>query len=91
MNAVRLIRSTKKKLKTYRLDGFDSPLKDVTSFCDEHEIEVVNMKEEYVDPKYRRRKTNITNRHHYVVNNFNTVLDMQIQEFGNRFSEVTTD
>ncbi|KAD4982739.1 hypothetical protein E3N88_19410 [Mikania micrantha] len=87
LNTVDLIRSTKEKLQSYRLEGFDSLLKDVTSFCDKHETEVVNMEEEYVDPKYRRRKTNITNRHHYVVNNFNTVLDMQIQEFGNRFSE----
>ncbi|XP_076915293.1 uncharacterized protein LOC143574591 [Bidens hawaiensis] len=91
MNAVELVRSTKKALENYRLEGFDSLLKDVTSFCDKYEIEVVNMEDEYVDPKNRRRKTNITNRHHYVVNNFNTVLDMQIQELGNRFNEVTTD
>ncbi|XP_022032604.1 uncharacterized protein LOC110933702 [Helianthus annuus] len=46
------------------------------------------MEDEYVDPKNRRKKTNITNRHHFVVNNFNTVLDMQIQELGNRFNEL---
>ncbi|XP_022008156.1 uncharacterized protein LOC110907486 [Helianthus annuus] len=38
--------------------------------------------------KNRRKKTNITNRHHFVVNNFNTVLDMQIQELGKRFNEL---
>ncbi|XP_076944257.1 uncharacterized protein LOC143614821 [Bidens hawaiensis] len=32
-----------------------------------------------------------TNRDHYVVNNFNTVLNLQIQELGNRFNEVTTN
>ncbi|XP_076913817.1 uncharacterized protein LOC143572577 [Bidens hawaiensis] len=52
---------------------------------------MVNMEAAYVDPKNRRKKTGITNRHHYVVNNFNTVLDMQIQELGNRFNEVTTN
>ncbi|KAK1423503.1 hypothetical protein QVD17_18806 [Tagetes erecta] len=91
LNAVELVRSTKEELQRYQLEGFDSLLKDVTSFCDKYEIEVVNMEDEYVDPKYKRRKTNITNRHHYVVNNFNTVLDMQIQELGNRFNEVTTE
>ncbi|KAK1432551.1 hypothetical protein QVD17_09448 [Tagetes erecta] len=91
LNAVELVRSTKEELQRYRLEGFDSLLKDVTSFCDKYEIEVVNMEDEYVDPKYKRRKTNITNRHHYVVNNFNTVLDMQIQELGSRFNEVTTE
>ncbi|KAI3830206.1 hypothetical protein L1987_04340 [Smallanthus sonchifolius] len=91
LNAVELVRSTKEELHRYRLEGFDSLLKDVTSFCDKYEIEMVNMEAEYVDPKYRRRKTGITNRHHYMVNSFNTVLDMQIQELGNRFNEVTTN
>ncbi|KAK9053315.1 hypothetical protein SSX86_029948 [Deinandra increscens subsp. villosa] len=91
VNACQLIRSTKAQLLDYRLEGFDSLLKDVTTFCDKYEIEVVKMEDEYVDPKNRRKKTNITNRHHYVVNNFNTVLDMQIQEYERRFNEVTTN
>ncbi|XP_022007473.1 uncharacterized protein LOC110906679 [Helianthus annuus] len=91
LNAVELVRSTKEELQRYRLEGFDSLLKDVTSFCDKYDIEMINMEDEYVDPKNRRRKTNITNRHHFVVNNLNTVLDMQIQELGNRFNEVTTN
>ncbi|XP_076958450.1 uncharacterized protein LOC143634180 [Bidens hawaiensis] len=70
------------------MSGLDSLLEDVTSFCDKYDIEMVDMKAEYVDPKYRRRKTGITNRDHYMVNNFNTVLDMQIQELGNRFNEL---
>ncbi|XP_022014873.1 uncharacterized protein LOC110914386 [Helianthus annuus] len=91
LNAVELVRSTKEELQRYRLEGLDSLLKDVTSFCDKYDIEMINMEDEYVDPKNRRRKTNITNRHHFVVNNFNTVLDMQIQELGNLFNEVTTN
>ncbi|XP_076954015.1 uncharacterized protein LOC143628264 [Bidens hawaiensis] len=75
-----------------RGQGYDgaSNMSDVTSFCDKYDIEVVDMEAGYVDSKYRRKKTGITNRHHYVVTNFNTVLDMQIQELGNRFNEVTT-
>ncbi|XP_076896247.1 uncharacterized protein LOC143549156 [Bidens hawaiensis] len=87
LNAVKL---TDKGLKRYRLEGFDSLLEDVTSFCEKYEIEVVDMEAEYVDPRFKRKKTGITNRHHYVVNNFNKVLDMQIQELGSRFNEVTT-
>ncbi|KAJ0834360.1 putative HAT dimerization domain-containing protein [Helianthus annuus] len=49
------------------------------------------MEDEYINPKYKRKKTNITNRHYYEVENFNTVLDMQLQELDNRFSEVTTE
>ncbi|KAK9047973.1 hypothetical protein SSX86_033065 [Deinandra increscens subsp. villosa] len=93
LNAVGMVKSTKKELQTYRLDGFKSLLEDVISFCGKYEIETVNMEDEYVDPRprHRRRKTNITNRHHYEVNIFNTIMDMQIQELGNRFNEVTTE
>ncbi|XP_035845182.1 uncharacterized protein LOC110931666 [Helianthus annuus] len=91
VNAVGMVNATKQQLQTFRLEGFDSLVKDVASFCDKNEIEMVDMDAEYIDPKYRRRKTNITNRHFYEVENFNTVLDMQIQEIGNRFNEVTTE
>ncbi|XP_076909712.1 uncharacterized protein LOC143567083 [Bidens hawaiensis] len=90
LNAVKLVKLTDESLKRYRLEGFDSLLEDVTSFCEKYEIEVVDMEAEYVDPIFKRKKTGITNRHHYVVNNFNTVLDMQMQELGSRFNEVTT-
>ncbi|XP_076926157.1 uncharacterized protein LOC143589218 [Bidens hawaiensis] len=90
LNAVKLVKLTDEGLKRYLLEGFDSLLEDVTSFCEKYEIEVVDMEAEYVDPRFKRKKTGITNRHHYVVNNFNTVLDMQIQELGSRFNEVTT-
>ncbi|XP_076886823.1 uncharacterized protein LOC143536794 [Bidens hawaiensis] len=90
LNAVKLVKLTDEGLKRYRLEGFDSLLEDVTSFCEKYEIEVVDMEAEYVDPRFKRKKTGITNRHHYVVNKFNTVLDMQIQELGSRFNEVTT-
>ncbi|XP_076954583.1 uncharacterized protein LOC143629110 [Bidens hawaiensis] len=52
------------------------------------DLKSYRLEAEYVDPICRRRKTGITNRDHYVVNNFNTVLDMQIQELENRFSEL---
>ncbi|XP_022007862.1 uncharacterized protein LOC110907147 [Helianthus annuus] len=39
----------------------------------------------------RNRKYVITSRHHFEVEVFNTVLDMQIQKLGNRFSEVSTN
>ncbi|XP_076923185.1 uncharacterized protein LOC143585242 [Bidens hawaiensis] len=91
VNAVQMVKATKKQLHTFRLEGYDSLLNDVQTFCEKNDIEIVDVKAEYVDPKYRRKKTNITNRHFYEVENFNTVLDMQIQELDNRFNEVTTE
>ncbi|XP_024989312.1 uncharacterized protein LOC112523872 [Cynara cardunculus var. scolymus] len=37
--------------------------------------------------KKRRQMTDITNCHYYKLDIFNTVVDMQIQEFGDRYSE----
>ncbi|GJV86939.1 zinc finger MYM-type protein 1-like protein [Tanacetum coccineum] len=38
----------------------------------------------------RNRIVGITNRHYFEIDIFNTVLDMQIQEFGDRSSEIST-
>ncbi|XP_076901135.1 uncharacterized protein LOC143555484 [Bidens hawaiensis] len=60
LNAVKLVKLTDEGLKRYRLEGFDSLLEDVTSFCEKYEIEVVDMEAEYVDPRFKRKKTGIT-------------------------------
>ncbi|XP_021972063.1 uncharacterized protein LOC110867246 [Helianthus annuus] len=88
VNAIQMVTATKQQLQTYRLEGFDSLLKDVASFCEKNEIEIFDMEDEYVNPKYKRKMTNITNHHYYEVENFDTVLDMQLQELDNRFSEI---
>ncbi|XP_023734268.1 uncharacterized protein LOC111882135 [Lactuca sativa] len=51
-------------------------------------IGIVGMSEYYVT--LCKRRTNKTNQHHFEVVIFNTILDMQIQEFRDRFSEVGT-
>ncbi|XP_039003134.1 zinc finger MYM-type protein 1 [Hibiscus syriacus] len=89
LEAASLVRATKKSLQTLRNDGFGSILKKVYSFYQKHSIETLDMSEYYVTP--RNRRTKITNQHHFEVEIFNTVLDMQIQEFGDRFSEVSTE
>jgi len=86
-----MVSTTKQQLQKFRLEGFDSILKEVTTFCEKYDIELVDMDAAYIDWRCRRKKTNITNRHYYEFDNFNTVLDMQIQELNNRFNEVTTE
>ena len=49
------------------------------------------MDEVYVSPNGRRRRVSVTNRHFFEVECFNTVVDMQIQEFSDRFSEASTE
>ena len=87
LEAVSLVKGTKRALQEYRATCFASLLKNVTSFCGKHDIEMVNM----ADFHSRGQKDIITNQHHFEVDIFNTVMDMQIQEFGDRFSEGSTD
>ena len=49
------------------------------------------MAEGYVNTRNPRKKMNISNPHYYNFDIFNTVLDMQIREFADRFCEVSTD
>ncbi|XP_071727879.1 uncharacterized protein [Rutidosis leptorrhynchoides] len=87
LEAVSLVQGMKMTLQNFRSNGFDELLKDVNSFCQNHGLEMFNMDEVYVVS--RNRKKNFTNQHYFKVYVFYTVLDMIIQEFGDRFSEVS--
>ena len=90
VQVVSLLEATKQRLQGLRENGFDTLLKEVYSFCEIHNVEKVEMTEVYENSRNRRQQTNITNRHHYEYDIFNTVLDMQIQEFDDRFNEINT-
>jgi len=88
LEAAKLINGTKRALNNLRQKGFDLMLAKVTSFCEKNKINMLNMAEPYGNQ--RSRKNVVTNRHHFEVEVYNTVLDMQILEFGDRFSELST-
>ncbi|KAF8411895.1 hypothetical protein HHK36_004453 [Tetracentron sinense] len=55
-------------------------------------IPVLNMDEKFVAlGRSRRNAEEITNLHHYLAELFYTIIDMQIQELNNYFTEVTTE
>ncbi|XP_075665939.1 uncharacterized protein LOC142635702 [Castanea sativa] len=82
----------KQRLQVMRDDEWTSLLIEVSSFCATHEIPILNMDEIFVVSGRPRRNTQQnTNLHHYRVELFYTVIDMQLQELNNRFSEVNTD
>ena len=71
-----------------RDDEWVSLLTEVSSFCTTHDIPILNMDEIFVVNRRPRRNTQQnTNLHHYCVKLFYTVIDMQLQELNNRFSE----
>ena len=90
-NAMSLVKSTKQQLCKLRENGWDSVIGKVNSFCEKNNTELLIMEEEFVDPKRPRKRSNITNLHYYQVECFYTVLDMQIQEFNDRFDEINTE
>ncbi|XP_071728488.1 uncharacterized protein [Rutidosis leptorrhynchoides] len=89
LEAVQLVESTKEKLQELRINGFELFLTKVSSFCEEHGIRILNMNEDCINSRRQREK--ITNQYYYEIECFNTVLDMQIQEFGDRFNEASTE
>ena len=75
-----------------REDEWESLLTEVSSFCTMHDISILNMGEIFVVSGRSRRNTQQkTNLHHYHVELFYTIIDMQLQELNNRFSEANTN
>ncbi|RID52634.1 hypothetical protein BRARA_G00086 [Brassica rapa] len=91
LNAMSLVKSTKRQLQDFRDNGWHSLMDKVFSFCQKYDIEKVDMEDEFIHPKRPRKKTGIQNMHHYKVNCLYAVLDLQLQEFNDRFTEVNTE
>ncbi|VYS46745.1 unnamed protein product [Arabidopsis thaliana] len=87
LNVISLVKTTKCQLQKVRDDGWDAFMAEVSSFSEKNNTGMLKMEEEFVDSRRPRKKTGITNLHHYKVDCFYTVLDMQLQEFNDRFDE----
>lgn len=59
----------------------------VCSFCEAHEINVPNIDDMFITLDRSRRDT-VTNLHHFHVEMFYNIIDTQLQELNDRFSEV---
>ena len=71
-----------------REDEWISLLTKVSSFCTTHDIPILNMDEIFVLSGRPRRNTEQNkNLRHYRVELFYTVIDMQLQELNDHFSE----
>ena len=61
-------------------------------FCTTHDIYILNMDEIFVvNGRPRRNTQQNTNLHHYCVELFYIIINMQLQELNNHFSEANTD
>ncbi|XP_022845459.1 zinc finger MYM-type protein 1-like [Olea europaea var. sylvestris] len=90
VNAMRLVQICKAQLQAMRDDGWDSFFELVCSFCETHSINVPNMNDMFITLGRSQRET-VTNLHHFRVEMFYAVIDMQLQELNDRFSEINND
>ena len=75
-----------------RDDEWISSLTKVSSFCTTHDIPILNMDEIFViSGRLQRNTQQNTNLYHYRVELFYIVIDFQLQELNNYFSEVNTE
>ena len=75
-----------------REHGWNSLLSQVSSFSEKHFISAPIMENMFLTPRRsRRRAQEITNTHHYRIDLFCAILDMQLQELNIRFNEVNTE
>ena len=90
VTAMTLVKVSKQRLQVMRDDEWESLLIEVSSFCSKHDIPIPNMDEIFVVRRSQRKTPQITTLHHYRVDLFYTVIDMQLQELNIRFSEENT-
>ncbi|XP_059658418.1 uncharacterized protein LOC132304705 [Cornus florida] len=76
--AMSLVKLSKVQLQRMRESGWDSLLNEVSSFCVKHDIAIPNMDD-------------TSNLHHYRVDLFYSIIDMQLQELTSRFSEMSSE
>ncbi|XP_076910807.1 uncharacterized protein LOC143568566 [Bidens hawaiensis] len=88
VEAVSMVESTKTVLHNFRESGFDKVLAKVSKFCGKHDIQMLDMKKDYVSSRSRNQRNKITNQHYFKVDCFNVIMDKLHQEFGDRFNEV---
>ncbi|XP_031256009.1 uncharacterized protein LOC116113999 [Pistacia vera] len=92
VNAMKLVGLCKQRLQMMREGGWDSFLCQVSSFCVKHNIDVPYMDDMFLPLGQPRRKAQeITNLHHYRVELYYAILDMQLQELNSSFNEVNIE
>lgn len=91
INAMDLVKISKRRLQRMQVDGWDSLLNAAFSFCDKNNISIPNMDDKFVvRGRSRRKAPEITNLYFYRVELFYTVINLQLQELNARFNKVNT-
>ena len=89
VNAMNLVSSTKTLLQALRDDGWDSFFQSVQQFGEDHGLEMPNMDAAYSMGTGRgcQQHDVVTNEHYYHFDMFNVIIDVQMMELNDRFTE----
>jgi len=90
LNAMKLVEVSKQRLQAMREEGWNSLFEEISLFCAKKNIVVPNMDDMY-QFRSRRKAQSMTNLHHYRVELYYTVIDMQLQELNSRFTEANSE
>ncbi|PIN08331.1 hypothetical protein CDL12_19093 [Handroanthus impetiginosus] len=93
VNAMSLVKVSKTRLQLLRDNEWDLCLiEEVLGFCEKHEVAIPNMDENFIAPGRSRRKLpQVSNLHHFQVEIFYQVINWQLKELNDRFSEIKTE
>ncbi|XP_026440682.1 zinc finger MYM-type protein 1-like [Papaver somniferum] len=92
VNAMKLVTVCRERLQIMRDKEWDSLLSEVSSFCARHRIKVPDMNDVFQrEGRPRRNTQEVNNLYHYQVEYLYTVIDMQLQELNNRFTDTNTE
>ncbi|XP_039015479.1 zinc finger MYM-type protein 1-like [Hibiscus syriacus] len=92
VNAMSLVTLTKEILQNMRENECESFFATITSFCNKNNIDILNMDVVYTPPGRKKRcSLDTTNIHHFRIEVFLGVIDLQLQELNNRFDEVSIE
>ena len=79
VNAIKLVKMSKLKLQAIRDNGWDSLLSDVSLFCEHYDVVMPNMDDPFQSYKKSKRESKgVSNLHHFEVNFFYQVIDLQL-------------
>ncbi|KAF0913585.1 hypothetical protein E2562_023299 [Oryza meyeriana var. granulata] len=91
-NCMILLREAEEQLQVMRDSGWLCFLNKVGLFCNENDMHMPNMGEEYIPwPRLRDNYPTMTNLEHYHVDFFQKVVNKQLEELNKRFEKESTE
>ncbi|XP_060190857.1 uncharacterized protein LOC132620180 [Lycium barbarum] len=91
INSMEFLNIAKERLQDMRETGWKPLLDDVSSFCDVQDILIPKLDESYFPGKSKRKSSGVCYSHHWRIEIFCAVINVQLQELNDCFDVVSSD